>query len=780
MLIDFNSGWRFKKEGGNWQRVRLPHDAMLTEKRDVSCPAGAQSAFFPGGKYVYEKSFSISNDALGKSLELHFGGVYQNCTVSVNCREVGAHKYGFTPFTVDISEAVTAAENTLTVEVDNTLQPSCRWYSGAGIYRSVALEIRDKCHIKTLNIETLDFAPARIHISAETTEKTEVIVEVYDGEKLIASGTPGEFEIPNARLWTAETPYLYTCIAKTATDKKRLQFGIRKLEWSAKAGLLVNGNEVKLRGGCIHHDHGVLGACCYSDAEERRVGILKQVGYNAIRCAHNPASSELLEVCDRLGMYVMDEAFDGWYTPKNYHDYARFFDSEWKSDLTAMVENARNHPCVIMYSIGNEVSETATDRGVQVCRELADFVRGLDPTRPVTAGVNVLLNVYSGMGIGVYKDKGEYKPVPLPPRKSSHREKKTGSAFFNAMVQKLGPLMFFMSKGKKGDAVSRGAAEALDVFGLNYASSRLDSDTAAYPERMMVGAETIIGELPYNWSRVKKYKAVIGDFCWAAWDYLGEAGVGDWTYYSYKGLPLLAGSGAIDITGKPGAENYFQQVVWGQRREPFIGVRPLNHADELPKKSAWRFTDCIDSWSWKGFEGKKAVIEVYSGAHSVRLSLNGRVIGTKKLKTFRALFKTVYEPGNLTAEALDENGRLVSAHSLESGGSETVLSVKADKASLRAGSGDLCFVEIEFTDENGKLLPYMEQRVELEVTGSAELIGLGSALGKTDEVFDKSYHNSHRGRAMAVFRAGLESGKGQITVKSAGVSSVSLELSVIQ
>ena len=541
--------------------------------------------------------------------------------------------------------------------------------------------------------------------------------------------------------------------------------------------MLVNGQRILLRGGCIHHDHGVLGACEYYDAEERRIRILKENGFNAVRIAHNPASQITLDICDKLGMYVMNETFDGWYVPKTYHDYARWFEAEWKNDLSAMVESSRNHPCVIMYSTGNEVSETATQKGAQVARMLTDFVHSLDNTRPVTAGVNVLLNVYANMGMGVYKDKGDYKPEPLP-RKGGYKEKKTGSAFFNAMAQKLGPLMFFMSKGSKGDKACLGAANGLDILGLNYASSRYDEDAVKYPDRMMVGSETMVADLPYNWERVKKYPQVVGDFVWSAWDYLGEACIGDWTYHSYKGLPLLAGQGMIDITGKPLASMYFMQIVWGLRKKPFIGVRPVNHANEAPSTGAWQFTNAIDSWSWQGFEGTKATVEVYADAAAVRLKLNGSEVGTKPVKKYKALFKVAYQPGTLTAEAMDDKGNVISSHSLTTAGEETVLSVKPEKKVLCANDQDLCYLPIEFTDKAGNLKPYVEQKVEITVDGVVTLAGFGSALCKTDEVFDKNYHISYRGRALAVLRAGNVPGKAFVTVRSPGVEPVTVEVEV--
>ena len=477
-------------------------------------------------------------------------------------------------------------------------------------------------------------------------------------------------------------------------------------------------------------------------------------------------------------MYVLNEAFDGWYIPKTYHDYARWFDEDWKKDITAMVESSRNHPCVIMYSHGNEVSETATERGIKTCKELTDFIHELDNTRPVTAGINVLLNVYTQMGMGVYKETKKYRPEPIP-AKNAYKEKKTGSAFFNAMAEKLGPLMFFMSKGGKGDRACLGAANGLDVLGLNYASSRYDEDVKKYPDRLMVGSETMVADLPYNWERVKKYPQLLGDFVWSAWDYIGEACIGDWTYHSYKGLPLLAGQGMIDITGKPLASMYFMQIVWGLRKKPFIGVRPVNHAKEEPSKGAWQFTNAIDSWSWQGYEGKKATVEVYADAVAVRLSLNGKTVATKLVKKYKTQFKLPYEPGTLLAEALDANGKIISKYSLSSANAEIVLHVSAEKKVLKANGKDLCYIPIEFSDADGNLKPYIEQRVEIEVKGSATLAGFGSALCKTDEVFYKNYHDSYRGRCLAVIRAGKIPGKTVINVKSAGVKPVSLEVEVV-
>ena len=771
--IILNDHWYFEKQGNSGREINLPHDAMLEEARDATCPNGVNSGYFPGGKYTYTKKLIIDTLDESKDYILFFEGVYQNAKVYVNGVFVCDHKYGYTEFEANITDFIACGENILRVEADNSLEPNCRWYSGSGIYRSVWLRIAEKVRPSFIHITTLSYSPAKIRVESDAE-----YVEIWDGEGVVASGEPGEFEIKNAKLWTPDTPNLYQCFAYKGKECLEEAFGIRHLTWSASGGLCINGKRILLRGGCIHHDHGVLGACDYYDAEYRRISILKENGFNCIRMAHNSASRNTLSICDRLGMLIMDEAFDGWYIPKTYHDYARFFESEWKSDLATMVKKDFNHPSVIMYSIGNEVSETATERGVEVCRMLTDFVHSIDNTRPVTAGVNVLLNVYANMGLGVYKEKGEYRPEPLP-QKRGYKEKKTGSAFFNAMAQKLGGLMFFMAGGRKGDKACLGPASTLDVIGLNYASSRYDADATKYPDRMMVGSETMVADLPYNWERVKKYPQLFGDFVWSAWDYLGEACIGDWTYHSYKGLPLLAGQGMIDITGKPLASMYFMQVVWGLRKEPFIAVRPLNHVDEKPSTGAWQFTNAIDNWTWHGYEGKRATVEVYADAYSVRLELNGRTIKTKKLKDYKAKFNLPYESGRITAVTLSEDGREISRHSLVTGGKDINLTAKSERTVLKANGQELCYIPIEFTDKDGNLIPYIEMPVTVHVEGAGTLAGFGSALCKTDERYDGNTFTSYRGRLLAVIRSKAEKGKVKITINSQNGISSAVELEVI-
>ncbi len=773
MIYDFNGGWTFRKQNGDTATVDLPHDAMLSERRYAACRNGVQSGYFPGGKYSYSKEFVLTDEQAQDDVEILFEGVYRNAKIIVNGRNVGANKYGYSEFSFDLSPYVKTGKNRIDVEVDNSLVPNCRWYSGSGIYRPVWLRISKPGAVKSLKVKTLSYSPAIIKVETDVDARIRI---VYDG-KTVAEGKAGVYEIPDAKLWSEKTPRLYTCIAEAGGERLEVRFGIRKLQWSAKTGLTVNGQEILLRGGCIHHDNGILGACSFPDAERRRVRILKEQGFNAIRISHNPASRALLDACDEIGMYVMDEAFDGWYIPKDYHDFSRDFYSEYKKVLHAMVEKDYSHPSIILYSVGNEVTETASEKGISLCNEMKNILHSLDDSRPVTCGINVLLNVYVKHGLGIYKEKKNYERKPLPEGKR-YKDKKAGSAFFNFWAGKLRGLMFLMSRGKEAERIVKDVSPSLDIVGLNYASSRYDRDVKKYPDRMMVGSETMVADLPYNWERVKKYKQIIGDFVWSAWDYIGETCMG-WTYQSYKGLPLLANQGMIDITGLPLASMRYMQVVWGLNRSPVIAVRPLNHADETPSKGAWQFTDAIESWTWHGYEGKKAVVEVYANAFSVVLLLNGKKVGQKKLRDCRTKFDVRYEEGTLTAVAYDEKGNEISSSQLSSGGKENVLHVTLDKKVLRANGEDLCFAEIEFSDKNGNLKPYIEQPIEIQVDGeSVRLQGFGSALYKTDERFDSIVHDSYRGRAFAVFRSSKSKGKANVTIKSKGVEPVCFQIEV--
>lgn len=774
--MDLGRDWIFKREACPSVIVNLPHDAMLEETRRADCHNGVHTGYFPGGKYIYTKRFEILAEQIGKTIVLHFEGVYRNAVIKLNGVLAASHRNGYTEFTVDISGCVICGQNELVVEVDNSLEPNSRWYTGSGIYRPAHLIIKEKKHIDEVKITTLDYDPATIRVEC-TPANAEV--EIFDEDDCIASGRAGDFVLPKTKLWSADAPHRLKCHIKTETDEKWIVFGIRKLEWSAETGLLVNGKEVKLRGGCIHHDNGILGACSFADAEERKVRLMKEAGFNAIRSSHNPCSSALLEACDRLGMYVVDEAFDGWYTPKTHHDYSRDFPDNYSRDIADMVARDYNHPSVIMYSIGNEVSETGTDKGRQLACEMVKIIHSLDTSRPVTCGLNVMLTIWASQGQGGYKDSKPYRPEPLPPLKDK-AVKKTGSALFNALMQRLGAVMSFQVASQRADKVLDGLSNQFDVVGLNYGHKRYDKEMAGSPRQIIMGSETLVGDLSYNWERVKKHKAIIGDFCWTAVDYLGEAGIGYWTYPSYKGLPLLAGCGALDLLGNPGAENGYQQVVWGLRSQPYIGVRPVNYCRERPIKKSWRFTDAIPSWSWHGYENERAFVEVYTDAAYAELRINGKSIGKRKIKNYCAVFRTRYTPGKLEAISYSHAGDVMSKSCLTTAEQSTVICAVPEKNVLRANGQDICFVSIELADENGVWKPARDVEITIDVKGPAALQGFGSGAFQTDEVFDKNTHLTFQGRALAAVRAGYASGQVQITISAEGFKSKIINISICE
>ncbi len=772
MERDFNRGWTFRKENGEGRTVVLPHDAMLEEQRTAYCHNGAHTGYFPGGKYEYHKTLSLTEDEARGTVALRFGGVYRHAVVTCNGEEVLRQHYGYTPFVADLSGRVRAGDNEILVTVDNSLEPNSRWYTGSGIIRPVRLTLCAAKPIREVRIETRSLSPAVIAVEAQA-EQAEVTI--YDGDKPVASGPLGELSIPNAKLWSTDQPHLYTCVLRTADDEVRVPFGIRTVEVSADKGLRINGETVKLRGGCVHHDNGILGACSFADAERRRVRILKDCGYNAIRCAHNPCSDELLAACDELGLYVLDEAYDGWYTPKTHHDSSRDFEAEYREVLTSMVTRDRNHPSVILYSIGNEVTEVGEERGVRLAEEMQDLIHTLDDTRPVTCGVNAMLTVWGRMGLGVYKDKAPYERSPLP--QSDIKPPKSGSALFNALMVRLGKLMDGQTKSKKADDALAGVSQVLDVLGLNYGFLRYEKELAQHPGRILLGTENRIDSLPMIWKQVLSHSAILGDFCWTAMDYLGEAGIGHWNYPSEQGLPLLAGCGAIDLIGIPDAMNGFQRIIWGLETNPWLGVCPMDHAGEKPLKKTWRFTNAVPNWTWPEHEGKTAQVEVFSAAPAVELRLNGTRIGRKKPRDYLARFRLPYESGTLEAIALDSKGEVTGRTALQTG-SRPTLRVTADRPALRANGQDLAHLMIELKDDRGILSPISGVPVTVGCDGSGTLQGFGSAACVTDESFTDNGHTTFQGRCLAVIRSGSESGEIRVAVKTKDYGEAVVRLNV--
>jgi hypothetical protein len=518
-----------------------------------------------------------------------------------------------------------------------------------------------------------------------------------------------------------------------------------------------------LRGGCIHHDNGILGAATYAKSEERRVRILKECGFNAVRSAHNPASPAFLAACDRYGLYVMDEAFDMWYVRKSKFDYGLDFKEWWQRDVASMVAQDFNHPSVILYSIGNEVSEPGKPEGVTVGKELIDYVHELDASRPVTGGFNLMI-------MGNYaKGKGQYDNVDQEEtakgNQTDGKEPKNASLMFNMMAAMVGTGMNSAGNSAAVDRVTTPILDAVDIAGYNYASGRYPLEGKQHPNRLIFGSETFPQDIAKNWAMVQKYPYLVGDFMWTAWDYLGEAGIGAWSYTG--GMPfnrpypwVLAGAGVIDILGIPDASCRYAQMVWGQIDHPVIGVRPVNHPGVRVSKSVWRGTNAMESWSWQGCTGNKAQVEVYANAATVELLLNGKSLGKKKLKEYKAMFTTKYAPGTLTAVAYDAAGRETGCWSLTSATGNITISAQPEEPVVR--SGDIVYIPVALMGENGVVESNADRALTVTVTGG-ELLAFGSANPCTEEQYHTGTFTTYYGRALAIVRAG-EPGTLQVTI----------------
>ncbi len=746
--LSFCEGWQY-----NGREITLPHDAMLEAGRNPSSPGGSATGYYQGGVAVYEKHFPRPEET---SVRFLFEGVYRKAKVEINGQAAGGCAYGYSAFSVDAAPYLIDGENTIKVTADNSELPNSRWYSGTGIYRPVWMLTGGETHIVpgSVRISTIALTPPTIQVEANAMGG-ELRVEIFDGDALVATGAPGSINIPDAKLWSDETPYLYRCKVTLTErgetmDTEEVTFGVRMISKDHN-GLYVNGKNVLLRGGCVHHDNGILGACAYAEAEWRKVRMLKEAGFNAIRSSHNPCSAALLDACDYYGVYVIDEAWDMWYQRKNTYDYGLDFEENWRFDLESMVEKDYNHPSVLMYSIGNEVSEPASEKGLSLARELTDTLHRLDSGRLVTGGFNLMLLMRAREGKFQFSEEApDTKPM-------------NSSMMFNMMASTIGTGMNRSSGSKKVDTLISPLMDIVDVAGYNYASGRYAKDAKLHPERVIVGSETFPQDIVKNWRMVKQYPALIGDFMWTAWDYLGEAGIGAWAYTEdgrsfNKPYPWLLGDvGAIDLLGNPTGELYLAQAAWGLLTEPVIAVQPVNHHGVQPAKQTWRGTNAIPSWSWKDCEGEKAVVEVYTDAAAVELFLGGKSVVKKKVKDCIASFQLGYAPGTLEAVAYTASGSEAGRTILKSAG---VAHPVPQFEQAAARPCEVLFVPVSIADETG-IVESNDDRVLTVSVENGELLAFGSANPRTEDDYRSGRCVSYYGRALTVVRAGAD---GAVTV----------------
>ena len=740
---------------------------MLSEPRTADAGGGLNISWFMGRDYVYTRHFSVSKKDLMMHNVLEFEGVYRKAEVWINGKKTAFRPYGYTNFYVELDDCLREGDNTVEVIARNGDQPNSRWYSGSGIYRPVKWWRSPKKHIELngVRIRTLRVNPAVIEISVRTSEPGPVTVQILDGETVTTEASfegSTQITISDAKLWSVDTPSLYTAKVRFGEDTAVETFGIRTLQWG-KDGFLVNGERVILRGACVHHDNGLLGAVCHPDAVERKLRILKENGYNAIRSAHNPCSKAALEVCDRIGLMVMDEYIDQWYIHKTQHDYVEYFDQFRHQDLADMVDKDYNHPCVIMYSTGNEVAETAQPKGIALTEEMTEELHRLDATRPVTCGINIFFNSLNSIGMGQYSDEKAAKEAQRAANaKASGKKKKesaTGSKFFNDMAGLLGA--DFMKLGATlygSDVTTRQAYARMDIAGYNYGEKRYRRDLKKYPDRLILGSETFCSDAYRFWELAKENPRLLGDFVWSGIDYLGEDGIGAWEYKEYA--PefehnvgwISAGAGRIDLTGKPLGEALYTRVAFEQDSGPFLAVRPICHAGRSHSPSAWKMTNAMPTWSFRGWEGKPAHVEVYARADSVELLLNGASLGRKQVKNNCVFtFQVPYANGKLEAVAYDAPGHETGRSTLETAGEETILRAVPEETMVRAGH--LSFIRLQYTDSNGIVKPCERGVLDVKVEGG-RLVGLGSACPYYERSYLDSTCDTYYGEALAIVEAG--------------------------
>ncbi|AFN74219.1 glycoside hydrolase family 2 sugar binding protein [Melioribacter roseus P3M-2] len=767
----FDKNWRFHLgdikgaenpafDDSNWRVLNLPHDYSIEGSFDSTYASA--TGYLPGGIGWYRKEFRLSPDDKNYNYYLQFDGVYERSEVWLNGRFLGRRPYGFISFYYDLTPYLNFGDkkNVIAVRVDNSDVADSRWYTGSGIFRHVWLYKKNRIHVAnwgafvTSHFVNKKRANVRAVTEVENNTNDDKLVKlqsiIIDSEGNVVGQTESEIIIPagakheydasinikNPRLWSIEEPYLYRLVnkvydGKLLADNDTVNFGVRTIRFDANEGFFLNDKPVTIKGVCLHNDAGPLGSAVPVREWESRLELMKEMGANAIRTSHNPPPPELLDLCDRMGFLVMDEAFDEWkigkkkwikgwnvgqeagasglnkyYSQNGYGDYFE----EWaKRDLQDMVRRDRNHPSVILWSIGNEIdypNDPYTDPTrdnyepwrppafelTEIAKRLYDYIKEIDTTRPVTAA---LANIPLSNEIGY--------------------------------------------------------AQILDVVGYNYQEQYYQRDHARFPERKIIGSEN--GDSYSAWLAVKNNPFVSGQFLWTGIDYLGEAG---------KFPSRSNTSGLIDLCDfkKPGF--YYRKSLWTDEPMVFVSVTP-------PYDTLNRFRfNTVESWNWDNYKEKELQVVAFTNCDSVRLLLNNRMISTKKLSDAEdamIFWKVKYESGELTALAY-RNGKVVAKHIIKTASEPESIILKSDRSSIEADGKDIARIEIIVVDKNGNRVPYADNIVETEVVGEGINIGFGNGDSKNLESFKSNAHSVYRGRARLFVQSNGNKGKIIVRAKS--------------
>lgn len=782
--MKFNHNWKYWIEGDsfalvwnipeNARDITLPHDAMIEKPAHGASLNRGNTGFRDGAVYNYVNLFYAPKEYKNQVVMLKFEGVYMNAFVYVNGQLAGKNPNGYTTFYVPLNDYLKyGEENEIRVQARNGAMPNSRWYSGGGIYRDVYLLISELTHIvpggvqiKTeeadeeygvlqirTEIKNANHSVAELTLETEIWDQTGTVVARETSPAAILGGEMRTLSqrlvVEAPRLWSDVAPDLYVCKTILREGKKILDeqselFGIRTLQLDAKRGLRVNQKTVKLRGACIHHDSGLLGAATYESIQLRQIRKLKEAGFNAVRMSHHPMSQAMLRACDALGMYVMDETFDMWNRCKSDYDYGLYFQEWWEKDVTAMVRKDYNHPSVILYSIGNEIPEIGTTGGAKVCHDLSRKVKELDDTRYTLASVN---------GVFAAGDKIDQVVTDVVSDLSKAGEIEGNvNDFMTLMDGHLDEIVVHDAITERLDKACAG----VDIAGYNYMTARYEMDGERNANRVIVGSETYPPEIARNWNLVEKLSHVIGDFTWTGWDYIGEAGVGVPAYKWGEGsfgatFPCqLAYPGDLDITGFRRPASYFREVVFGLRKEPYIAVQDPRRYGQTVIKTPWIISDAISSWTWGGCEEKPVIVEVYAPGSEVELFINGLSQGRKPAGNkvgFRTLFETQYIQGEVAAVCYDEKGLEMGRTVLYTAAEERMLKLESEE---QAAEGFL-FLNVLLCDAQGNIGTDRDERLTLEVEG-ADVMGFGSGNPKPEFNYNEAVTKTYNGRAQIILK----------------------------
>lgn len=824
--VSFNQGWVFHEGGGGslesliggggvTKKVTLPHDASIEKERNPEELNGSGNGFFREETIHYTKEFTLTEEDADKNIWLEFEGVYQNAFVYINHSFAGKCPYGYGNFYIDATKYVHFdRKNEIKVVVKNGV-PSGRWYTGGGIYRDVNLMIADRMHLvpDSVHLAVIDVEDGQAVIRVESTiEYTgtgvrditlQVQLRDVDGTVVAEDCIPVTVEehsrrayrqkiyVENPKLWDVDTPYLYhysTALKEqnVVLDQEEGTFGIRKLQLDTRHGLRINGKTVNLRGGCIHHDNGVTGTAEFAHAAEFRVRKMKEAGYNAIRSSHYPMSRRLLAACDKLGMLVMDEFADVWTSTKVDYDYGMHMSEWWEHDVTNLVNKDYNHPCVIMYSIGNEIPETGNQFDAQWGKLLADKIRSLDDSRYVTNSVNLMLSIMDHMG--EIMEKAAQSGAMEGSAQGDTAEAIGENAEINSMMSNMGDMMDRLIASDIAGKATEEAFGQVDIAGYNYATCRYERDAELYPNRIIVGSETYPRDLDVNWELVEKHPYLIGDFSWTAWDYLGEAGIGKITYGNPQGMSFYAAypykaayCGDMNLIGDRRPVSYWREIIWGFRKAPYLAVQPPKYHGVEHGMTNWSMTDAVRSWNWKGYEGKPVTVEVYVDADEAALYVNGglvkkKVVGEKKRCI--AEFETVYTPGTLEV-VVYKDGTEAGRDQIVTAKDEVKISAYADAEQIPSDGSDICYVEISIVDAEHNLNPDANTAVTVSVDGPGVIQGFGSADPESTENYFDNIAKAYEGRLRAAVRGIGSAGMITVTLQAEGCEAVNVQIEAV-